>query len=96
MGDVQKKWDDKRAQERVASAEESMEISIGVRPEQRWHEDTTVEVQEAYEHKLAERRRKGTRVYSHWDGVLSIAEYSDSESDPNQDGPELDGRDMSM
>ena len=96
MGDVQKKWDDKRAQERVASAEESMDISIGVRPEQRWHEDTTVEVQEAYEQKLAERRRKGTRVYSHWDGVLSIAEYSDSESDPNQDGSELDGRDMSM
>ena len=82
MEDVQKKWDHKRTQERVALAEESLEMSIGVQPDQQWHEDATIEAQAAYEQKLAERRRKGMRVYSHWDEVLSIAEYSESESDP--------------
>ncbi|KZT67682.1 SET domain-containing protein [Daedalea quercina L-15889] len=81
-GRAQKEWDRKRANDRAKKAKESPDVKVGIEAGQPWHEDATVEMQDAYEEKLAERRRRGPRDYANWDAIQHITQtVRDSSSD---------------
>ncbi|TFY59700.1 hypothetical protein EVJ58_g5622 [Rhodofomes roseus] len=81
MKDEERFWDRERADERAVEAKESLDLKIGLEPDQPWHDDITHEVQNAYVEKAIESRRRGSReYYGNWEEIAHITE-GDSDDD---------------
>ena len=87
MVETQKIWDAARKAERIAESKDTLEIKVGVKLQQLWHQDATYEMEDAYAEKLDERRRRGVRDYSGWSTIKHIQANANSDSDNDDNAP---------
>lgn len=87
MLETQERWDAARAGERMEKAKTSLEVHVGIKEGQLWHQDATYELDDAYTEKQEKRRRKGLRDYLKWETIKHIQDSDDSDSDSDEDAP---------
>ncbi|KAI0727588.1 SET domain-containing protein [Fomitopsis betulina] len=71
----------------MEKAKTSLEVHVGIKEGQLWHQDATYELDDAYTEKQEKRRRKGLRDYLKWETIKHIQDSDDSDSDSDEDAP---------